>query len=150
MFIYVGDSSDVIPPSAHNPTTGQDGNDSDNDQQFNQGEWRAYSKTENGYVRSPYGYYPQSSQLVNSANPNSGYMVPRKASQLKPGRPIPHRAGNTPKAINIAWSDGHASMFTSQATFNQGPTYWNVAGGQFNGPAANNQNFLNIMATIQQ
>jgi prepilin-type N-terminal cleavage/methylation domain-containing protein len=127
------------------------------------GKWPAYSLTGTAFVRSSYAYYPQTDQLLNPANPNSGYTVPTKSTQISSKHSlmtdliyewtdIPHRDGNAPKAINVVWGDGHASVFTSLATFNQSSTYWNVAAGVGSGPGepGYNQNFLNIMATIQQ
>jgi hypothetical protein len=124
--------------------------------------WPAYSLTDTAFVRSSYAYYPQTDQLVNNANSNSGYRVATKSTQLSTRHSImtdliyewtdiPHRAGKNPTAINIVWGDGHASVFTSNTTFNPSAQYWNVAAGIGNGPGEPgfNQNFLNIMATIQ-
>ena len=128
------------------------------------GIWPAYSKQalSSPYVRTSYSYYPQTSQLANPALANSGYNTATKSTQLSTTRSIltdliyewttiPHRGGKNPTAINVDWGDGHASVFTSKAVFNQGATYWNVAAGVGSGPgeAGFNQNFLNIMALIQ-
>jgi prepilin-type N-terminal cleavage/methylation domain-containing protein/prepilin-type processing-associated H-X9-DG protein len=221
MFIYTGDSSDVIPPSAYDPKNppaagayvtyllypdiGANGvavpasNPAINHGAFytsgiikagpsyycpsvtpamavtlsyenyvstvgTKGVWPAYSASTatTAFVRSSYSYYPRSDVLVNSANPNSGFTVPRKSSQLSGRRSmmtdllyewtyIPHRGGKNPNAINVVWGDGHASVFTSKAAFDQGANYWNVAAGVGAGPGepGKNQNFLNILALIQ-
>jgi prepilin-type N-terminal cleavage/methylation domain-containing protein len=125
--------------------------------------WPAYSRTGTGFMRSSYAYYPQTDQLLNPAIRNSGYTVPIRSAQFSAKHSmmtdliyewtdIPHRAGKYPKAINVVWGDGHASAFNNLATFNQGPTYWNVAAGVGSGPGepGYNQNYLNIMATIQE
>ncbi|MGD1084621.1 MAG: prepilin-type N-terminal cleavage/methylation domain-containing protein [Verrucomicrobiota bacterium] len=132
------------------------------------GKWPAYSPewvtsgtTVGPRVRSGYGYYPQTSQLIGTS-PASGYIVAKKGAELSTTRPlltdiiyewtqITHRTGQTPSAINIVWGDGHASICTSQAALNPGPQYWNAAAGLGAGPGepGEDQNFLNIMAAIQ-
>lgn len=127
------------------------------------GQWPAYSIAANGFVRSTYSYYPQTDKLADPNVVNSGYLVSKKASALSARRSmmtdliydwtyIPHRGGKNPNAVNVVWGDGHATIFTSLATFNQSASYWNVAGGVGAGPGeqGHNQNFLNIMSTITQ
>jgi prepilin-type N-terminal cleavage/methylation domain-containing protein len=133
-----------------------------------EGQWPAYSpqyQTPNQVlnpdpkVRSGYGYFPQSGQLVG-ASPASGYVVAKKSTELSASRPmmtdiiyewsqITHRSGQTPVAINVVWGDAHASTCTSPAIFNQGPDYWDVAQSGYPGAPGHDQNFLNIMAAIQ-
>ena len=131
-------------------------------------QWPAYSPQYrttgtiiNPHVRSGYGYYPQTGQLIG-AGPNSGYVVANRTTQLSPSRPmmtdviyewteITHRAGNKPSAINVLWGDGHVATCTTPAVFNQGPDYWNAVAGLGGGPGepGNDDSFLNIMAAIQ-
>lgn len=133
------------------------------------GQWPAYSPhyqttgtTVNPRIRSAYGYYPQNTQVIGS-DPTSGYIVAKKATEISSSRPmmteiiyewtqITHRTGKIPSGINIVWGDGHASTCTSPAVLNQGPEYWNAVAGLGSGPGepGNDQNFLNIMAAIQQ
>jgi prepilin-type N-terminal cleavage/methylation domain-containing protein/prepilin-type processing-associated H-X9-DG protein len=130
----------------------------------NKGVWPAYSASAatTAFCRSSYSYYPQTDQLVNSANANSGYTVPTKTSNMSAKRSmmtdliyewtyIPHRGGKDPQAMNIVWGDGHASVMTSKAVFDQSAQYWNTAAGLGSGPGepGYNQNFLNILARIQ-
>ena len=131
------------------------------------GRWPVYSKLAGSspYVRSSYSYYPQTGQLVNPADPTSGYTTATKTSQLVATRSImtdliyewsdiPHRGGKDPTALNVLWGDSHASIFTSKAVFNTDATHWNVtaskAGGWNAGPGETgfNQNFLNIFSLI--
>lgn len=127
------------------------------------GKWPAYSLTGNGFIRSTYSYYPQTDTLVNPATVNSGYTVPVKSTQLSQRRSmmtdliyewtyIPHCTKiGSPETINVVWGDGSVTAVNKKATFNPSATYWNVAAGVGSGPgeAGYNQNFLNILATIQ-
>ena len=132
------------------------------------GQWPAYSPqyqtpgvvlNPDPKVRSGYGYFPQTGQLVG-ADPTSGYVVAKKSTELSPSRPmmtdiiyewsqITHRNGQTPAAINAVWGDGHANSCTSPAIFNQDDDYWDVGHGGYAGAPGNDQNFLNINAAIQ-
>ena len=132
------------------------------------GKWPAYSPafetagtSISPRIRSSYGYYPQTAQTIG-ADPTTGYVVAKKSTQLSPARPvltdvvyewtlIPHRSGHNPSALNVVWGDAHASICTSPALFNQGPDYWDAADGLGGGPGepGRDQNFLNVMATIQ-
>ena len=123
--------------------------------------WPAYSIAGNGFVRSTISYYPQTDKLVNAANPAAGYTVAKKSTQLTVKRSmmtdlifewnyIPHRAGKNPKAINVVWGDGHASVYGNAATFNPDAAHWNATGGSGMGPGDNNTIFQNVMATIFQ
>jgi prepilin-type processing-associated H-X9-DG protein len=108
-----------------------------------------------------YGYYPQTDQMIGT-DPTSGYRVAKKSTELSPSRPmlsdtiyewtqIAHRSGNKPSALNVVWGDGHVSICTSPAIFNQAPDYWNADAGLGSGPGepGNDQQFLNVMAAIQ-
>jgi prepilin-type N-terminal cleavage/methylation domain-containing protein len=104
------------------------------------GQWPAYSPAYHtsgtivsARVRSSYGYYPQTGNLIG-ADPTSGYRVAKKAAQLDPSRPmlndvvyewtqIAHGTGSKPAAINVVWGDGHASGCTGPAIFNPGADY---------------------------
>jgi len=132
------------------------------------GQWPAYSPhyetsgTSVGpRVRSGYGYYPQTSQIVGSG-PTSGYAVAQKQADVSPIRPlltdiiyewteITHRDGKFPVGINVVWGDGHAATCPSLTALDPGTDYWNAAAGLGRGPGepGNDQNFLNIMAALQ-
>lgn len=132
------------------------------------GKWPAYSPafqttgtTISPRIRSAYGYYPQTGQLIGT-DPASGYRMAKKSTELSPTRPmlsdtvyewtqIAHRSGNKPSALNVVWGDGHVSICTSPAIFNQAPDYWNADAGLGSGPGepGADQQFLNIMAAIQ-
>ena len=38
-------------------------------------------------------------------------------------RTLPHRSGNTPAGLNVAWGDGHVTFSTTKAAFDQAK-YW--------------------------
>ncbi len=134
------------------------------------GLWPAYSPSFNTAgttisprIRSSYGYYPESSQLVDPTDPTSGYIPAKKAAQLTATKPmlsdviyewsqIPHRSGGEPKAINVVWGDGHASSCTGPTVLNPDPDYWNADAGLGGGPGepGNDDKFLNVMSTLQQ
>jgi prepilin-type N-terminal cleavage/methylation domain-containing protein len=124
-------------------------------------EWDTSGTTVGPRVRSGYGYYPQTSQLIGT-NAAAGYVVAKRGADLSPSRPvltdiiyewtqITHRTGLTPSAINVVWGDGHAGICTSPLALDPGPQYWNAAAGLGTGPGepGKDQNFLNIMAAIQ-
>jgi prepilin-type N-terminal cleavage/methylation domain-containing protein len=126
------------------------------------GLWPAYSKQagSNPYLRSSYLYYPQTQDLLNPANLNSGYKTARKITQLSAGRIamadiiheyrfIPHRSSKNPNALNVLWGDTHASVCTTKAAFDPGPLYWNAGGGAGQGPGDNEPNFLRIIALLR-
>ena len=133
------------------------------------GTWPAYSPSFNTSgttisprVRSSYGYYPQTIRLVDANDPTSGYIVATKASQLSASKSmlsdavyewsqVPHRSGDTPKALNVAWGDGHASPCTGPKVFDPDADYWNADAGLGAGPGepGNDQMFLKVMATLQ-
>lgn len=126
------------------------------------GSWPAYSRIGTTYLRSSYMYDPQSEELVNPANANSGYKTAKKLARLSPNRvamtdliyeyrSIPHRTGNNPAALNVLWGDTHANACTSKAAFDPGPTYWNAAAapGSSQGPGDLEANFLRIVALLR-
>jgi prepilin-type N-terminal cleavage/methylation domain-containing protein len=132
------------------------------------GQWPAYSPqyqspgvvlNPDPKVRSGYGYFPQTDQLIGAA-PASGNIVAQRTEDLSSSRPmmtdiiyewsqLTHRSGQTPVAINAVCGDGHAGSCTSRAIFNQGPDYWDVANSGYPGAPGHDQNFLNIMAQVQ-
>ena len=132
------------------------------------GQWPAYSPAFHTTgtvisprVRSNYSYYPQTSQIIG-ADATAGYRVAKKSAELSPLRPllndfvyewtqIAHRSGRKPTAINVVWGDGHASGSTGASVFNQSADYWNAAAGLGGGPGepGSDQQFLNVMATLQ-
>ena len=91
------------------------------------GQWPAYSRIDNAFVRSSYSYYPQTDKLIRADRPPTvvpfgGYTVAKKITELSPKHSIltdliyewntiPHRSGTTPKAINVVAGDGHAVGF---------------------------------------
>jgi prepilin-type N-terminal cleavage/methylation domain-containing protein/prepilin-type processing-associated H-X9-DG protein len=120
------------------------------------------AQSQTPYTRSSYNYYPETDTTVTPNVPTSGYVVATKSTQLTTKRPmmtdlmlewvsIPHRSGNTPSGMNILWGDGHASVTTSRAVFNQDANHWNASAPPFasNGPGDSNTRFLNIMALIE-
>ena len=124
--------------------------------------WPAYSRQagSNPFLRSSYMFYPQTRELVNAANPNSGYRVAKKTTELAADRLvmtdiiheyrfIPHRSARNPNALNVVWGDGHSSICTTRAAFDTGPAYWNVAGGSGQGPGDMEPNFLRILALMR-
>ena len=133
------------------------------------GSWPAYSPAFQttgtritARIRSSYGYYPESSQLVDPANATSGYIPAKTTAQLSATKPvlsdviyewtqIPHRTGNVPKAINVVWGDGHASSCTGPTVLNPDSDHWNAGAGLGGGPGepGADQMFLNVMATLQ-
>jgi prepilin-type processing-associated H-X9-DG protein len=62
---------------------------------------------------------------------------------------IMHRSAANPNALNVLWGDGHATVCTTKAAFDQGPLYWNVAGGAGAGPGNLEANFLRILAVMR-
>ena len=126
------------------------------------GTWPAYSKQagSNPFLRSSYLYYPQTQDLLNPANLNSGYKTAKKLSQLNASRIvmadivheyrfIPHRSSKYPNALNTLWGDTHVSICTTKAAFDTGPLYWNASGGTGQGPGDNEPNFLRILALMR-
>lgn len=128
------------------------------------GQWPAYGKITPSIgvtiLRSSYMYYPQSADLVNALNPESGYKTARRITELRSDHlmmtdlihyysVVPHRATKYPTALNVLWGDGHASVCVSKPAFNPGPLYWNVAGGLGGGPGDNETNFLRITALLR-
>ncbi|MBC8095990.1 MAG: hypothetical protein H7Y43_09275 [Akkermansiaceae bacterium] len=74
-------------------------------------------------------YYPQSTTALNPFDPNTGYVMAKKSSQLTVNRVamsdpvatyegIPHRSSKNPNALNVLWGDGHAKVCTTKAAFN--------------------------------
>ena len=136
------------------------------------GTWPAFSRlsvdptTGNAispFVRSSYSYFPQSDNTITLFGTVPYYVLATKSSQLSAKhsmttdliydwKVIPHRAGKNPKAMNVIWGDGHASIHTSQSTFDQSAAYWNVAAGNGGLPGDNGHDaqFLRIISTIQQ
>jgi prepilin-type N-terminal cleavage/methylation domain-containing protein len=126
------------------------------------GIWPAYSRQtgSNPFLRSSYLYYPQTEDLLNPANPNSGYKTGKKLSQLSASRMamadiiheyrfIPHRSGKSPNGLNVLWGDTHAGVCNTRAAFDTGPLYWNASGGPGQGPGDNEPNFLRIIASMR-
>jgi prepilin-type N-terminal cleavage/methylation domain-containing protein/prepilin-type processing-associated H-X9-DG protein len=120
------------------------------------GVWPAYSVSPGTtpFLRSSYMYYPQTDELVNPANVNLGYRTATKQTQLNSMRvlltdliydydSIPHRAGQNPNALNVAWGDGHASISTTKAAFDR--TLWTSGGS----PGDNESPFLQIVSRLK-
>jgi prepilin-type N-terminal cleavage/methylation domain-containing protein/prepilin-type processing-associated H-X9-DG protein len=120
------------------------------------GVWPAYSVKAGTtpFLRSSYMYYPQTDEPVHLGNPNLGYRVAKKQTQLKALRvlltdliydydSIPHRAGKNPNALNVVWGDGHASISTTKAAFDQ--TLWTSGGN----PGDNESPFLRVISLLQ-
>ncbi|MBE0545091.1 MAG: type II secretion system protein [Verrucomicrobia bacterium] len=86
-------------------------------------------------VRGNYIWYPQSrTRSFQSISGTDWYTVALKSTELSADkamitdliytwRTIPHRNGNQPAGLNVAWGDGHVSFSTTKAAFDQN-RYW--------------------------
>lgn len=88
-----------------------------------------------GRVRGNYIWYPQS-RTVSPQSPagEQWSTVARKTTELAADRAmitdliytwrtLPHRNGNTPAGLNVAWGDGHVTFSNTKAAFDQAK-YW--------------------------
>jgi prepilin-type N-terminal cleavage/methylation domain-containing protein len=90
-----------------------------------------------GRVRGNYIWYPQfRTRSVQSPAMEEWSTVALKATELAAARAmvtdliytwrtIPHRCGNSPVGLHVAWGDGHVSFSTRREAFNQS-RYWDT------------------------
>jgi prepilin-type N-terminal cleavage/methylation domain-containing protein len=134
------------------------------------GVWPAYciDTAFSARVRSSYMYYPESTTLADTVNnppsdPTYGYAVAKKSSQMSAQRvamtdliydwpSIPHRTGKNPEALNVVWGDGHATVCTTKAVFNLGPSVWgsNPTGAGGGNDAADVESSFQKIVTLLQ
>ena len=104
-------------------------------------------------------YYPQTDDLVNPLHENLGCKTSRKSGQFRGNRVgmtdlihgyryLPLRLARSPNALFVLWGDNHAGVCTTKAPFNTSATYWNVAGGLWQGPGESEPNSLRIVGLL--
>ena len=123
--------------------------------------YEPWPKYYQGRVRGNYIYYPQSRDL--SAQSPAGVewnTVALKATELAANRAmitdliytwrtIPHRSGNNPAGLQVAWGDGHVSYCNSKAAFDQAK-YWDYDDHLSNqNPGNNIAKFRSILSLLQ-
>jgi prepilin-type N-terminal cleavage/methylation domain-containing protein/prepilin-type processing-associated H-X9-DG protein len=120
--------------------------------------WPSYN---GGRVRGNYIWYPQS-RTRSPLSPadadwstvavNTTDLSANKAmitDLIYTWRTIPHRNGNSPAGLNVAWGDGHVSYSTTKAAFDQA-RYWDYDDHLSNqNPGNNIAKFRNILALLK-
>ncbi len=112
-------------------------------------------------VRGNYIYYPQTKTLSSMSPPNMEWAtVALKTIQLASERAlvtdliytwrtIPHRSGNNPVGLNVAWGDGHVTFSTSKAAFDR-TKYWDFDDQLSNAnPGNNTPKFRSILSLLR-
>jgi prepilin-type N-terminal cleavage/methylation domain-containing protein len=120
--------------------------------------WPSYN---GGRVRGNYIWYPQSRTISAQSPPGMEWTtVAKKSVELAPNkalitdliytwRTIPHRSGNNPAALIVAWGDGHVTSSATRAAFDR-TKYWDLDDHLSNqNPGNNTSKFRSILSLLK-
>jgi len=120
--------------------------------------WPSYNS---GRVRGNYIYYPQTKTRAPSSPVGEDWStVAQKTTELTADRAmitdliytwrtIPHRSGNNPVGLNVAWGDGHVSFSGTKAAFDR-TKYWDFDDHlSNNNPGNNGPRFRSILSLMR-
>ena len=123
--------------------------------------YEPWPKYYQGRVRGNYIWYPQSrTRSAQSPAGEEWSTVALKGTELAADRAmltdliytwrtIPHRSGNNPAGLNVAWGDGHVSFSTTKTAFNQAK-YWDTDDHLSNqNPGNNITKFRSILSLLK-
>lgn len=123
--------------------------------------YEPWPKYYQGRVRGNYIWYPQSRDLSPMSPAGQEWStVALRGTELASTkamitdliytwRTIPHRSGNNPAGLNVAWGDGHVSFSSTKAALNRS-LYWDtddhLSGAN---PGNNVQKFRSILSLLR-
>ena len=123
--------------------------------------YEPWPKYTGGRVRGNYIWYPQSRSISSMSPAGMEWTtVALKTTELDSKRAmitdliytwrtIPHRSGNNPVGLHVAWGDGHVTFSTTKAAFDQAK-YWDTDDHLSNqNPGNNTPKFRSILSLLK-
>jgi prepilin-type N-terminal cleavage/methylation domain-containing protein/prepilin-type processing-associated H-X9-DG protein len=120
--------------------------------------WPTYN---GGRIRGNYIWYPQSKTISSQSPAGMEWStVAVKSTELDAKRAmitdliytwrtIPHRSGDSPAGLNVAWGDGHVTFGTTKAAFDRAK-YWDFDDHLSNAnPGNNTPKFRSILSLLK-